>query len=145
MSETKVSRREFVTYGAAAPALTGAAGLAPSTAHALPLPLTPSDTVDHYDVGDSIVHASSCGQQLSFLTTGGHVLRAHGIDELSMALPDGQDGVCATTTSSVKGFDATGEQRWSLDIPNLTGATIHDGVLYALGGEAGLEISAFSL
>ncbi len=52
-----VSRRSLLGYAASAPVLTSAVGLAtaPTAAHALPLPLTPADSVDYYDVGDSLV------------------------------------------------------------------------------------------
>lgn len=56
-----ISRRRLLGYAASTPALGGAAGLAlaPSTAQALPLLLTPPDTVDTYDIGDSIVQTSA--------------------------------------------------------------------------------------
>lgn len=59
--QPKVTRRGVLAYAASAPVVTAATGLAvaPSRAEALPLPLTPPDTVDHYDVGDSIVQASA--------------------------------------------------------------------------------------
>jgi isoquinoline 1-oxidoreductase beta subunit len=52
-------RRTLLTYALSAPALTVAAGfgLAPSTAAAA-LPLTPPDSVDFYDIGDSLVQTS---------------------------------------------------------------------------------------
>jgi isoquinoline 1-oxidoreductase beta subunit len=54
-----VNRRDFLTGTAASVAL-GAAGLAtPSTVEAAPLPLTPPDSVDYEDVGDSIIQASA--------------------------------------------------------------------------------------
>jgi isoquinoline 1-oxidoreductase beta subunit len=61
MQLPEISRRSLLTYAAATPAIGAAAGLslAPSTAQALPLPLTPPDTVDYYDVADSIVQTSA--------------------------------------------------------------------------------------
>jgi isoquinoline 1-oxidoreductase beta subunit len=58
-----VHRRSLLTYAVSAPVVTVAAGFGanlalPSTASALPLPLTPPDTVDFYDIGDSIVQTS---------------------------------------------------------------------------------------
>jgi hypothetical protein len=50
-----------------------------------------------------------------------------------------------STETAVHGFDATGEQRWSVDVPNLGAATAHDGVLYTIAGDASLEITAFAL
>lgn len=56
-----LSRRRLLAYAASAPAVTAAVGLGvtPSNAEALALPLTPPDTVDSYDVGDSIVQVSA--------------------------------------------------------------------------------------
>jgi isoquinoline 1-oxidoreductase beta subunit len=58
-----LSRRRLLAYGVSSPVLTIAAGFGvnlavPSTAAALPLPMTPPDTVDYYDIGDSIVETS---------------------------------------------------------------------------------------
>jgi isoquinoline 1-oxidoreductase subunit beta len=58
-----VNRRDLLTYAVSAPVLTLGAGFGTnlalsSTAHALPLPMTPPDTVDYYDIGDSIVQTS---------------------------------------------------------------------------------------
>ena len=57
----KLIRRSLLGYAASTPVLAASAGLAiaPSTAVAAPLPLTPPDSVDNYDVGDSIVQASA--------------------------------------------------------------------------------------
>ncbi len=56
-----LSRRSLLTYAASTPVVTATTGLAtaPSTAQALPLPLTPPDTVDYYDVGDSLVQTGA--------------------------------------------------------------------------------------
>jgi len=66
------SRRRLLASGVAVPALQVAAGIgvgvAPSTAEAIPLPLTPPDTVDNYDVGDSLVQAGSPTMPLVKLT-----------------------------------------------------------------------------
>src|SRR5258706_11596640 len=54
-----ISRVWLLRAGSAAPVI-AAAGLAtPSTAEAAPLPLTPPDSVDYEDVGDSIIQASA--------------------------------------------------------------------------------------
>lgn len=73
--QADVSRRSLLTYAVSAPVLTVAAGFGvnlatPSTAHALPLPLTPPDTVDYYDIGDSIVQTSLPTMPLVTLTVG---------------------------------------------------------------------------
>ncbi|MBC7940488.1 MAG: xanthine dehydrogenase family protein molybdopterin-binding subunit [Chitinophagaceae bacterium] len=65
-------RRSVLTYALSAPAVTAAAGLAvaPSTAQALPLPLTPPDSVDFYDVGDSLVQTGALTMALVKLSLG---------------------------------------------------------------------------
>ena len=69
-----ITRRSLLTYAASAPVVTTAVGLAvtPSTAEALPLPLTPPDTVDHYDVGDSIMQVSAPTMPLVKLSIDGN-------------------------------------------------------------------------
>lgn len=57
-----LSRRSLLAYAVSAPVVTVAAGFGanlalPSTAHAV-LPITPADSVDYYDIGDSIVQTS---------------------------------------------------------------------------------------
>ncbi|HEU4459158.1 MAG TPA: molybdopterin cofactor-binding domain-containing protein [Methylibium sp.] len=55
-AKVDAGRRRVLSAAASAPVLTAAAGLAASApAQALPLPLTPPDTTDFYDVGDSLV------------------------------------------------------------------------------------------
>ena len=65
-----LNRRRLLAYAASAPAVTAAVGLGvtPSKAEALPLPLTPPDTVDLYDVGDSIVGLSAATMPLVHLS-----------------------------------------------------------------------------
>lgn len=69
------NRRKLLTYAVSAPVLTIAAGFGanlaiPLTAKALPLPLTPPDTVDYYDVADSLVQTSAPTMLLVRLTVG---------------------------------------------------------------------------
>jgi isoquinoline 1-oxidoreductase beta subunit len=69
-----VSRRGLLTYAVSAPVLTVAAGFGanlatPGRAHAA-LPLTPLDTVDYYDIGDSIVQTSLPTMPLVTLVVG---------------------------------------------------------------------------
>ncbi len=60
----RISRRQLLTFAVSAPVVTIAAGFGlnlatPGVARAaVPLPLTPPDSVDYYDVGDSIVQTS---------------------------------------------------------------------------------------
>lgn len=70
-----VSRRSLLAYAVSAPVMTVAAGFGvnlatPSRAMALPLPLTPPDTVDYYDVGDSLVQTSLPTMPLVKLSVG---------------------------------------------------------------------------
>ncbi|HXF44550.1 MAG TPA: molybdopterin cofactor-binding domain-containing protein [Burkholderiaceae bacterium] len=55
-------RRKLLIYSVSSPVLTVAAGFgalgASESAQATPLPLIPPDTVDHYDIGDSLVQTS---------------------------------------------------------------------------------------
>jgi isoquinoline 1-oxidoreductase subunit beta len=69
---TDPARRRLLGYAAASAPMLGVAGLAvaPATAEALPLPLTPPDTVDVYDVGDSIVQTSAPTMPLVKLSLG---------------------------------------------------------------------------
>ena len=78
----RVSRRDILAYVVAGPVLTVAAGFGanlatPATANAellplpaVPLPLTPPDTVDYYDIGDAIVQTSLPTMPLVTLTIG---------------------------------------------------------------------------
>ena len=67
-----LNRRGLLQWAAATPAATAALGLgaAPATAHALPLPLTPPDTVDLYDVADSITQTAAPTMPLVRLALG---------------------------------------------------------------------------
>lgn len=70
-----LTRRSLLAYTVSAPAMTVAAGFGaslavPGTAHAGGLPLTPPDTVDYYDVGDSLVQTSAPTMPLVSLTVG---------------------------------------------------------------------------
>ncbi len=70
-----ISRRSLLAYAVSAPVMTVAAGFGvnlatPSTALALPLPLTPPDTVDYYDIGDSLVQTALPTMPLVKLSVG---------------------------------------------------------------------------
>src|SRR5207244_817726 len=54
-----IGRRRLLRAAASAPVITAAGLATPSTAEAAPLPLTPPDSVDYEDVGDSIIQASA--------------------------------------------------------------------------------------
>jgi len=54
-----ITRRWLLRAAASAPVVTGAGLATPSTAEAAPLLLTPPDSVDYEDVGDSIIQASA--------------------------------------------------------------------------------------
>lgn len=65
-----LKRRSVLAYAASAPVATAAIGLAatPTEAAATPLPLTPPDTVDNYDVGDSLVQLGALTMPLVHLS-----------------------------------------------------------------------------
>lgn len=67
-----LTRRHLLTAAASAPVVTAGVGLsaAPATANAMPLPLTPPDTVDYQDVGDVIIEAALPTIPLTQLTLG---------------------------------------------------------------------------
>lgn len=88
----QVSRRSLLTYAATAPMAASAVGLAaaPSTAQALPLLLTPPDTTDYYDVGDSLVQTGALTMALVKLD-----VDSHGV--YTMALPRLESGTGVAT------------------------------------------------
>src|SRR3989442_326305 len=70
-----IGRRRLLTYAVSAPVVTIAAGFGvnlatPSTALASPTPLIPADSVDYYDVGDSIVQFAAPTMPLVKLSVG---------------------------------------------------------------------------
>jgi len=70
-----IGRRRLLTYALSSPVMTIAAGFGvnlatPSTAHATPTPLMPADSVDYYDVGDSIVQFAAPTMPLVKLSVG---------------------------------------------------------------------------
>lgn len=68
----QLSRRGMLALAASAPVVTATGlGLAPMSAQAAPLPLTPPDTVDSYDVGDSLVQTGAPTMPLVKLSLGG--------------------------------------------------------------------------
>jgi len=87
-----INRRSLLGYAASAPVVTAAVGLAvtPTKAEALPLPLTPPDTVDTYDVGDSIVQTSAPTMPLVHLS-----IDSSGV--YTMALPRLESGTGVAT------------------------------------------------
>jgi len=87
-----INRRSLLGYAASAPMVTAAVGLAvtPTKAEALPLPLTPPDTVDTYDVGDSIVQTSAPTMPLVHLS-----IDSSGV--YTMALPRLESGTGVAT------------------------------------------------
>ena len=74
-NDFSIGRRKLLTYAVSSPVVTIAAGFAanlavPSSAHAVPLPLMPADTVDYYDVGDSLVQFGAPTMPLVKLSVG---------------------------------------------------------------------------
>ena len=69
------NRRRLMAYAVTAPVMTMVAGFGtnlvlPSTAAAVPLPLTPPDSVDYYDIADSLVQTALPTMPLVTLTVG---------------------------------------------------------------------------
>ncbi len=85
-------RRSLLGYAASAPVATTAVGLlgTPSKAQALPLPLTPPDSVDTYDIGDSLVELGAPTMPLVQL-----LIDAAGV--YTMALPRLEQGTGIAT------------------------------------------------
>jgi len=70
-----LQRRKLLTYALSSPVLTIVAGFGvnlaiPATASATPIALSPPDTVDYYDVGDSLVQFSAPTMPLVKLSVG---------------------------------------------------------------------------
>jgi len=96
--------------------------------------------------GDSVlVHASSCGNRVSFVSPDGTILRTRDFYGASRVFPNDRDGVCVTTSNAIHGFDLRGEPSWTLEVPNLKAATARDGTLYTVSGDTRLEVSAFDI
>ena len=86
-----ISRRGLLGFAASAPVVTAVAGLtAAEEAQALPLPLTPPDSVDLYDVGDSLVQVGALTMPLVKLD-----IDANGV--YTMALPRLEQGTGIAT------------------------------------------------
>ena len=92
-----------------------------------------------------MVHASSCGNRVSFVSPDGTVVRTHVVAGASRVFPNDRDGVCVTTSNAIHAFDLRGEPSWTMDVPNLNAATARDGRLYTVSGDTRLEVSAFDL
>ena len=89
-------RRRLLAYAVSAPVMTIAAGfggnlLVPETAHAAILPLTPPDTVDYYDIGDSIVQTSLPTMPLVKLSIG-----TDGVATLDLPRLESGQGIATT-------------------------------------------------
>ncbi|HYR34020.1 MAG TPA: molybdopterin cofactor-binding domain-containing protein [Burkholderiales bacterium] len=74
-TDLSIGRRRLLTYALSSPVVTIAAGFGvnlavPSTALASPTPLMPADSVDYYDVGDSIVQFAAPTMPLVKLSVG---------------------------------------------------------------------------
>jgi hypothetical protein len=97
-------------------------------------------------VGDSVfVHASSCGNQVTFVSPDGKVVQKREVVCAERCFPTGGDGVCVTTSYAIHAFDLRGAPTWKLDVPSLRTATAHDRVLYTVSGDTNLELSAFEI
>jgi isoquinoline 1-oxidoreductase beta subunit len=89
-SSPSVTRRSLLGYAASTPVVAAGLAVAPSAAQALPLPLTPPDSVDYYDVGDSLVQLGALTMPLVKLD-----IDADGV--YTMALPRLESGTGVAT------------------------------------------------
>jgi hypothetical protein len=98
---------------------------------------------------DVIVHTSSCGGRLSFMSPDGRVFRTQDLGTMppGPAFLDGRDGVCIVTDDRISGFDGRGESRWILELAQIEQAIAHAGMLYVVtvGPAKRRELAAFDL
>lgn len=109
-----LTRRSLLTYAVQAPVLTVAAGfganlVTPGTANAA-LPLTPPDTVDYYDVGDSLVQTALPTMPLVKVT-----ITAKGRVELQLPRLEAGQGI--STSVAIMLADELGVPVSLIDIP----------------------------
>lgn len=133
-----VRRRTLLAYAVSAPVLTVAAGfaVAPATAFAA-LPLTPPDTVDQYDVGDSLVQTSLPTMPLVTLE-----IRSDGRVRLELPrLESGQGLATACGMMVAEELDAP------LDMVEVTSADARPELMYnqVTGGSAAVRCFAMAL
>lgn len=98
---------------------------------------------------DTLVHASSCGQRVSFLEPDGTIFRTHELqhppDEI---VPDGRGGVCVPLQGwGVMAFDARGEPAWAVEASGTHAAAGADRRLYLATRQTSgpLELRAFEV
>jgi hypothetical protein len=97
-------------------------------------------------VGGSVfVHASSCGNQVTFVSPDGSVLQKREVALAGRCFPSDNDSVGVTASNAIHAFDLRGAPLWTLDVPNVRTATAFGGVLYTVSGETKLEVAAFAI
>ncbi len=97
-------------------------------------------------VGGSVfVHASSCGNQVTFVSPDGSVLEKREVSEPARCFANRSDSVCVTASNAIHAFDLYGAPLWTLDVPHVRTATAFDRVLYTVSGETKLEVAAFAI
>jgi hypothetical protein len=98
---------------------------------------------------DVIVHLSSCGNRVTFISGDGGTQGARKVQASPTSIcPDCEGGVVVTfVEGGMAGFDALGTQKWALDCPQVKRAIVEAGVIYAVlsPGPGRLEASAFDL
>ena len=83
-------------------------------------------------VGDEvIVHTSSCGRRVSFVSVDGVVFRSHELD-VSRSVSNDQGAVFAIAFDAIRAFDPGGEPTWRLDLAGITAADVRGTTLYVV-------------
>ncbi len=98
---------------------------------------------------DLIVHGSSCGRRLTFISGDGDTRAVHDLDEAPMSLfADGEGGaIVGFVDGGLAACDAGGKKKWTFDCPPVRRGIVESGVMYAvMVVKPGLlEVSAFEL
>jgi hypothetical protein len=95
----------------------------------------------------TLVHVSSCGQRITFITAQGEILSAHDVEGYPGALTtEGRDIAYVTFPGEgVAAYRPNKGHVGSIEIPGVTAAEVRDGVLYCVteDPEAGFLLKAF--
>jgi hypothetical protein len=98
---------------------------------------------------DVVVHLSSCGSQVTFISGDGATQAVRKFEAPPTSIyPDGEGGVVvAFVEGGIAGFDVLGAQKWALDCPRVRSVVADAGVLYAVmsTGPGLLEVNALEV